>query len=354
MARERIGFTHEEEPRNSIADREDITSRAMDLENDLASDEALFLRTEKRVPVRRGPIAKKTAKRLRTAGILAGVAALFGSVAWGAHSYATSAARFRIPSGENIEISGVVNAPRSQVMDIARDGLGKNVFYVSLEERKEKLEQIPWVESATVMRLLPNRLSVSIVERTPVAFVQLGSKISLIDSAGVVLGMPANRQTKFSFPVIHGMADLDPRSSRAEMMKTYNHLMVELEAGSSEGEHYTRQISEVDLADPQDVKVTVNDAGGTVMVHLGKENFLDRYKLFVAHIGEWRQQHPSGVQSVDMRYEGQVIVNPDSPQTLQQQAPPPVVRPVAAVAKPAAKPAALKHRAKAKTKKRTK
>ena len=86
------------------------------------------------------------------------------------------------------------------------------------------------------MRLLPNRLSVAIVERTPVAFVQLGSKVSLIDSGGVVMGVPANRQTKFSFPVIHGMADVDPRSVRAEVMKTYNRLMGELEAGSREGE----------------------------------------------------------------------------------------------------------------------
>ena len=99
-------------------------------------------------------------------------------------------------------------------------------------------------------------------------------------------------------------------------MKIYNRMVHELDSGSSETEHYTRQISEVDLFDPQDVKVTVNDAGGTVLVHLGDERFLDRYKLFVAHIGEWRQQFTK-VESVDLRYEGQIIVNPDRVQTAQ-------------------------------------
>ena len=327
MARERIELNHEDEPRNSTLSREETSTRAMDLEND---EEALFLRTEKRVPVRR-TIAKKTANRLKTAFVLAMVVTFAGCLAWGAHLYGTQAARFRIVSSDNIEVTGVANAPRSQVMDVTRDDIGRNIFFVPLDRHQRQLEQIPWVESATVMRLLPNRLSVTIRERTPVAFVQMGSKINLIDSCGVVLGLPASRQTKFSFPVIHGIAESDPLSSRAATMKLYNGMVRELDSGSAENEHYTRQISEVDLADPEDVKATVNDAGGTVLVHLGDEHFLERYRLFVAHIGEWRQQFPK-VESVDLRYEGQIIVNPDTSRTAQPEPPPEI--------KPAAKPAA--------------
>jgi cell division protein FtsQ len=331
MARERIELSNEEEPRNSTTDREDISTRAMDLEND---EEALFLRTEKRVPVRRGAIAKKTAKRIKAISIAACVVALFGCLAWGALSYGTHAARFRISSRDNIEITGVANAPRTQVLDVVKEDISRNIFFVPLEEHKQKLEQIPWVESAAVMRLLPNRVFVAIHERTPVAFVLIGPKISLIDSGGVVMGLPASRQTKFSFPVIHGMSESDPLPSRAATMRIYNRMVRELD--SAEGEHYTRQISEVDLSDPQNVKATVNDAGGTVLVHLGDEHFLERYKLFVGHIGEWRQQFKN-VESVDLRYEGQIIVNPDTAQTaklepLPQRDMKPVIKP--AVKKP--------------------
>jgi cell division protein FtsQ len=350
MARERIEFTAEEEPRNSRADREDISARAIhdpttrntgarwgspiDLEND---EETQFLRTEKRVPVRRGPIAKKTANQLKLTIMLGVAAGFFGCLVWAAYHYGMHAARFRIASGDNIEVSGVANASRAQVMDVARADLGKNIFFVPLDQRKEQLEKIPWVESAAVMRLLPNRISVSIAERIPVAFVQIGPKISLIDSGGVVMGLPASRQTKFSFPVIHGIMESDPAlgsparagfardgaAERALVMKTYNLMMHELDSGEGASEHYTRQISEVDLSDPEDVKATVNDAGGTVLVHLGSSNFLERYKLFVAHIGEWRRQY-TNVQSVDLRWKDQIIVNPDAP---QQQAALPASKP---------------------------
>jgi cell division protein FtsQ len=337
MARERIEFTAEEEPRNSRADREDISARAIhdpttrnngarwgspiDLEND---EETQFLRTEKRIPVRRGPIAKKTAHQLKLTIMLAVAAALFGCVTWAVYAYGRTAARFRIASSDNIEVSGVANASRAQVMDVARADVGKNIFFVPLDQRKEQLEKIPWVESATVMRLLPDRISVSIAERIPVAFVQIGPKISLIDSSGVVMGVPASRQTKFSFPVVHGIAETDPLPSRAAVMKTYSLMVHELDSGDAASEHYTRQISEVDLSDPEDVKATVNDAGGTVLVHLGSSDFLERYKLFVAHIGEWRRQY-TNVQSVDLRWKDQIVVNPDMPQ--QQAAAPPASKP---------------------------
>ncbi len=175
------------------------------------------------------------------------------------------------------------------------------------------------------MRLLPNRIAVTIHERTPVAFTQIGSRISLIDANGVVMGLPANRQTKYSFPVIRGITDTEPLSSRSAAMKIYNRLVSELGATEGEGTassstNYVKQLSEVDLSDPENVKVTANDPGGTMVVHLGAQDFRPRYKLYVTHIAEWRQQFQN-VQSVDLRYEGQVIVNPDKPAVAEKPVP---------------------------------
>src|SRR5258707_11339532 len=118
-------------------------------------------------------------------------------------------------------------------MEVAGADIGRNVFFVPLDERKRQLEEIPWVESATVMRLLPNRLAITVQERTPVAFVQLGSKINLIDANGVVMGLPANKQAKYSFPVIQGITDTEPLSSRAAVMKIYNRLIRDLDSDAS-------------------------------------------------------------------------------------------------------------------------
>jgi cell division protein FtsQ len=288
-----------------------------DLDMDLDGEEAQFLRTNRRVPVRRNAIPKKAANQLKIASVIAAVLVGCGGLSAWAYGYGMTSWRFRIQSSDAVEITGVKNASRTHVMEVAGADIGRNVFFVPLDERKKQLEQIPWVQEATVMRLLPNRIAVTIHERTPVAFAQIGSRISLIDANGVVMGLPANRQTKYSFPVIRGIGDTEPLSSRAAAMKIYNRLVSELGAADGENEassgspNYVKQLSEVDLSDPEDVKVTANDPGGTMVVHLGAQDFLPRYKLYVSHIAEWRQQFQN-VQSVDLRYEGQVIVNPDS------------------------------------------
>jgi cell division protein FtsQ len=234
---------------------------------------------------------------------------LFG-VGSAAYGYGMHSWRFRIESSDSIEISGVRNASRAHVMEIAGADIGRNIFFMPLDERKRQLETIPWVQSATVMRLWPNRVAVQIQERTPVAFAQIGSRINLIDANGVVMGMPANRLTKYSFPVIHGITETEPLSSRFAAMKIYNRLASELDSPDAGGPRYMQQLSEVELSDPEDIKVTANEGGGTLLIHLGGSNFLERYKLYVSHIGEWRQQFQN-LQSVDLRYEGQIIVNPD-------------------------------------------
>jgi len=131
---------------------------------------------------------------------------------------------------------------------------------------------------------------------------------------------------------------------RAARMQIYSALMRELD---SEGAHYSQDISEVDLADPEDAKVVAADPGGAVLIHLGSSDFLRRYKIYLAHLQEWRQQFQK-LDSVDLRYERQIIVNPDStlraaahpapaPAPKAPAAPKPVAAAkAAAVAKPAA------------------
>ena len=107
------------------------------------------------------------------------------------HQYATQSWRFRLDSSDNIAISGTDNVSRSQIMDVLASDIDRNIFFVPLDQRKKQLEQIPWVQSASVMRLLPNRLKIVIRERTPVAFVEINSHIELIDASGVIMDLPS-------------------------------------------------------------------------------------------------------------------------------------------------------------------
>src|SRR5262244_3004713 len=216
-------------------------SRLVDLD---VEEESPFLRGQKRVSARRGPLPKKAVSWLKRSVVAVIALSLTGVGGAAVYRYGERSWRFRIESSDNLEISGTHNVPHPQVMEVLGGDIGRNIFFVPLAERKTQLEKIPWVESASVMRFVPNRLVVEIHERTPIAFARVGSRISLIDAGGTIMELPSSGKQKYSFPVILGMNPGEPLSTRAARMKIYNELIRQLD---SEGAHYSQDLSEVDI-----------------------------------------------------------------------------------------------------------
>jgi cell division protein FtsQ len=311
--------------------REDVDdARLLDLD---AEEESPFLRGQKRVSARRSTLPKKTANNLLWAAVAAGVICLAGLGAAWLYHYGEHSWRFRVESSDNIEVAGMQNVSKAQIMEVMGSDIGRNIFFIPLAQQKAQLEQIPWVESASVMRFVPNRLKVEIHERTPVAFARVGPRMSLIDAGGTLMELTPKH--KYSFPVILGMNPGEPLSTRAPRMKTYAEMVRELDSG---GGRYSQDLSEVDLSDLEDVKVRVNDSAGDVLVHLGSSDYLRRYKIYVTHAQGWRQQFQK-LESVDLRYDNQIIVNPDMQRTAKTAALSAVSAKAAAAA--GVKPAAL-------------
>ena len=214
--------------------------------------------------------------------------------------------RFRIAGSGNIQATGLVEVNRAEMLPVFGEDIGRNIFFVPLAERRKQLEQIPWVERATVMRLLPDQIRVAVMERQPVAFVRHGQQIGLVDANGVLLNMPAAMmaQHRYSFPVLTGIDGRDPLSSRKARVALYLRLMSELDAN---GQHNTDQISEIDLTDPEDARVLMPEQGSDILAHFGEDHFLERYQRYKTHIAEWRQQYPK-LAEVDLRYDQQVVL----------------------------------------------
>jgi cell division protein FtsQ len=213
---------------------------------------------------------------------------------------------FRINGTDNIEASGLTQVSRDQMLPVFGEDIGRNIFFVPLSERRRQLEEIPWIERATVMRLLPNRISVSVVERQPVAFARQGQQIGLVDANGVLLFMPPAMmaQKHYSFPVVTGIDAGDSSDSRQARMKVFLRLLAELDAN---GQKLSTQISEIDLTDPEDARVLMPEQGTDVLAHFGEDHFLERYQRYKAHINEWRQQYPK-LEAVDLRYDRQAVL----------------------------------------------
>ena len=210
-------------------------------------------------------------------------------------------ARFRIAGSSHIQAAGLAELSRADLLPVFGEDIGRNIFFVPLKERRRQLEQIPWIEHATVMRVLPDQIRVAVVERQPVAFTQHGQTIGLVDANGVLLSMAAKTMAErhYSFPVVTGLDPGDSAESRKARMAVYLRLMAELDA---DGKHYSEQISEIDLTDPEDARVIMPEQGSYILVHLGEEKFLERFERYKANIAAWRQQYPH-LKSVDLRFD---------------------------------------------------
>jgi hypothetical protein len=96
-------------------------------------------------------------------------------------------------------------------------------------------------------------------------------------------------------------------------MQTYQEFVKGIDlvrAGSSDG------VSELDLSNPKDLRVVMTGLAGptdsqAVTIHFGAGEFTGKYKMLVDNFSQW-QANTGRVQSIDLQYMRQVVVNPDT------------------------------------------
>ncbi len=109
-------------------------------------------------------------------------------------------AGFRV---EDVEVVGRSQTDPKYLLAAAGLNRGYPILAFSPEAARARIESLPWVASAAVERHLPDTVSITIVERKPIALWQHNEKISLIDSAGVNLG-PTTIESAPQLPLVVG------------------------------------------------------------------------------------------------------------------------------------------------------
>jgi len=290
----------------------------------LAEDEPKYLRRQKPVEIRKRKFSRKAWPLYRRV-LVGGIAVLStGFALYEAANYLLYSPGVLLHSADQIEIQGNRFVPADSITEKFSADMGRSVVRVPLTERREALESLAWVEEAHVQRVLPNRIRVEITERSPVAFLRTGSDLSLVDAQGVILDRPADGE--FRFPVVGGIGESMAREERAKRMNLYVQFMKEIEAVQPGAEDH---VSEADLSDAADLRVTLTGLGTAsgnarpILVHFGDSDFGNRYHLLAENIDQWRASAGS-VDSVDLRFARQVVVNPESKtiaDNLKQSAP---------------------------------
>jgi cell division protein FtsQ len=139
----------------------------------------------KRITVRRGPkkgtlkINQVLAKALIMAVIVSGC-----YVGWQAYMWVIRSEAFQIAG---VDVSGVRHLSENELKNIAGFFTGQNIFRVNLDEAVRRARANPWVKEVRIYRRLPNRVSMVVSERLPVAVLDTGSGPYLVDGEGVII-----------------------------------------------------------------------------------------------------------------------------------------------------------------------
>ena len=202
------------------------------------------------------------------------------------------------PDTLTLQVSGATHASRRQIENVFAEDSGRSVYLMPLSDRRTTLRSVGWVKDASISRLWPNRVLVSVRERTPVAFVELSSsKFALIDEDGVILPPAPDR---FNVPVLAGVRSSDDAAQRRDRVHRMMRLMKDLGAAAS-------KISEVDVSDPDNLKVTQPFDGRVVTLLLGDQNWGARYQNFLRNYPEIKRRLPDA-NKLDLRLEDRITV----------------------------------------------
>ncbi|HSY60197.1 MAG TPA: FtsQ-type POTRA domain-containing protein [Terriglobales bacterium] len=314
----------------------------------LADEEPKYLRRQKPLEIKRRKFGRKAWKGYLRVSAWVGAGLVVAGFAYISGQFLLHSPAMALLHPEQIRIAGNHFVQPPSVLGIFAADRNRSVLRIPLNERRRQIESLPWVEQATVRRALPNHIEIEIVERTPIAFLRDGSDMSLVDVHGMILERPLTGN--FHFPVVSGVSaemPIDERERRMELFAGFSQQIQTAHAGAME------QVSEVDLSDAEDLRATLTGLPGgsapggvtagdwgqaesPLLVHFGDSDFEAKYRTLLENIGQWRAT-AGRVESVDLRFSREAVVNPDNTLLAQQSVSPKVAQ------KAAAKPATALH-----------
>jgi hypothetical protein len=138
-------------------------------------------------PIRRASAGLTPARAAAILGMLASAGTIYGL---------TASSAFGV---SHIDVSGATITGEAAVTERLGLAIGQNLFDIATEPLEAGLREIPAVAAADVAIGLPDRVSVTIVERRPVAVWRVGGRGLLVDDRGFLF------------------AELDPNGAPADL-----------------------------------------------------------------------------------------------------------------------------------------
>jgi cell division protein FtsQ len=212
-----------------------------------------------------------------------------------------------------VTVTGTSQVTRQEVLDLLALPPKETLLSVRLRDLVEHLLTHPWIKEATVRRVLPHTLAVTIVERQAAAVLKTPSMPLLLDGEGYVLTVLAEADDP-DLPLLLG---IDPKALMLGEAPSRRAAQAGIRLAGLLGDEFQGR-PEVDMGNPENTVVYIQG----LRFQFGPSSFeekWERYRKINTHCTQPGNGCPTlhvsadGGQGgnrhdIDLRYPGKVIV----------------------------------------------
>jgi cell division septal protein FtsQ len=198
-----------------------------------------------------------------------------------------------------VEVRGASRMSPEQVMAAAAIPRGANIFSLDTADVIDRVEALPEVRRADVVRELPNRVVISVEERRPFTLVH-GGRLHWMDEEGRLLGASPSAVSS-PLPVISGLTADELASMRTSPGPKARTAIAVIRALLRGGGALAAEISEIDMSRREGPVLYTIDG---VEVRLGSEDWEERLARLEGVLAQVATQD---VRAVDLRFRDQVV-----------------------------------------------
>lgn len=204
-----------------------------------------------------------------------------------------------------VDISGYNILEKKDYQVIVSEFKIESIKNYKLRQISNKIEKNPFVKAVQVSRQFPNVIKINIVERKPLAIINLDEKL-MIDNDGFVLPNHSYGDSVL-IPVLSGFnpaKDLYPYGEKTLSIKVKEAISILNQLSKSYNKLYNN-ISEITLNNNDDYVIILSDRPTRVI--LGKKNIMTKLNILKTFDKSLGQRQLTDYRLLDMRYNKQLV-----------------------------------------------
>jgi len=216
----------------------------------------------------------------------------------------------------HMTVRGHERLSTGEVLALVEGLRGQNILTVALEDWQQRLLSSPWVEGATIRRVLPSTVEISIRERRPMGIGRLGTAMYLIDGNGVIIDEYGPAYADIDLPIIDGIG-APPQDGGSMVDVARAEFAGRVIAAIAMRPEIASRVSQIDVANLHDAVVILD--GDAALLHLGDTEFVARLQQYI-DLAPTLHERLAGVDYVDLRFDERMYVRPPKGRTARSGA----------------------------------